>query len=64
MLQIENEELHRRIADTDNLFEVCGLTSHDLIECHNILIQRNLDLQELLGKIRDEIEKKDMILQE
>ncbi|KAK1414713.1 hypothetical protein QVD17_30463 [Tagetes erecta] len=35
-LQVENEELRKRIANTDNLFQVCGLTPHDLIDSLNI----------------------------
>ncbi|KAK1414712.1 hypothetical protein QVD17_30462 [Tagetes erecta] len=63
-LLVENEELGRRIDDTVNLFEICGLTSYEFIDRHNRLISKNLNLEELTAKNRENFMKKDKIMQE
>jgi len=63
-LEVEIEELKRRIDDSDNLFNNFGLTSSEVVDRQNRLLTRHLDLKQTNFDLRNENEKKDKFIED
>jgi len=63
-LEVEVEELKRRIADTDNLFNNFGLTSSEVVNKYNRLLNKYFDLKQSLFNLQKENEEKDKMIED